>query len=387
MQLADQIIKEFKENYEKEPLTIRSPGRINLLGEHIDYNDGFVLPAAIDKNIIVALHRSKETYSEIISTDFKSKITFRNDELRKHKEPWVNYIFGVINELEQADFTIPPFRAVFGGDIPIGSGLSSSAALECGFLVGLNELFKLNLQPIEIVKMGQMAEHNFVGTKCGIMDQFANVFGKKDRVIKLDCRSMDFSYHDIDLSDYSILLFDTRVEHSLVSSEYNRRRDQCEEGLSVLVRKHPEIKSLRDCTIDQILQAKNEMNQEVFSRCFYVIKEIERVQKAADAISRNDLLTLGRLMYETHAGLSGEYEVSCPELDALVDRTREIEEVVGSRMMGGGFGGCTLNIVRKGFEPELVEILSDYYLSKFGHAPEPYFVRISDGTARMNNEK
>ena len=360
---------------------VLSPGRINIIGEHVDYNDGYVLPAAIDKVICFAFEKTNSKKSKIIAIDLDESFEINVEEpLALNDAIWTNYFRGVLQQLQNKGITIEGFNCVFSSTIPVGAGLSSSAALECGFLYGLNELFHLNIKPVDIALMGQSAEH-WVGINCGIMDQFASVMGKENQVIKIDCRTLEYEYHKADFSGYSLLLFDSNVKHSLFSSAYNQRRQECEEGLAILTDHFPEVTSFRDCTEAQIRSIKDKMTEDVFKRSYFAIKEIKRVTLACEALDRGDILTLGQLLFDTHEGLSKEYEVSCAELDMIVDTLKKEPAVVGSRVMGGGFGGCTINLIKKGEEEAIKTKLAQLYQATFGIELKTYEVTISNGTS------
>lgn len=358
-----------------------SPGRINIIGEHIDYNDGYVLPAAIDKVICFAFEKTKASTSTIVAIDLGERV-----EIDLTSEPalsdtiWTNYFRGVLQQLRNKGLVIENFNCVFSSSIPVGSGLSSSAALECGFLYGLNALFHLDIQAVDIALMGQSAEH-WVGINCGIMDQFSSVMGKANQVIKIDCRTLEYEYHKADFSDYSLVLFDSNVKHSLFSSAYNQRREECEQGLAILSSHFPGVTSFREATEEQLLSIKDKMSEEVFKRSHYVIKEIKRVSLACEALDKGDIVTLGQLLFETHEGLSKEYEVSCDELDMIVDTLKKEPAVVGSRLMGGGFGGCTINLIKKGQEEAIKTKLAQLYQETFGIELKIYEVTIGNGTS------
>ena len=361
-----------------------SPGRINIIGEHIDYNDGYVLPAAIDKMICFAFEKTDATVSKIVAIDLGQSVEIDLTEAPELSDTiWTNYFRGILQQLRNKGLVVGNFNCVFSSSIPVGSGLSSSAALECGFLFGLNELFDLNIKPVDIALMGQSAEH-WVGINCGIMDQFSSVMGKANQVIKIDCRTLEYQYHNADFSDYSLVLFDSNVKHSLFSSAYNQRRQECEQGLAILSAHFPEVKSFRDATEEQILSIKDKMTEDVFKRSHYAIKEIKRVILACEALDRGDILTLGQLMFETHEGLSNAYEVSCAELDMIVDTLKKEPAVVGSRLMGGGFGGCTINLIKKGQEEAIKTKLTQLYYETFGIELKIYEVTISNGTSLYN---
>lgn len=380
--LINKTIAFFEKSFGSTPNKIvLSPGRINIIGEHIDYNDGYVLPAAIDKIICFAFEKNNTNTSKIIAIDLDDEFEIDLDsEIQLTDNVWTNYIRGVINQLKLKGFKFEGFNCVFSSNIPVGSGLSSSAALECGFLFGINELFDLKIKPVDIALMGQSAEH-WVGINCGIMDQFSSVMGQEDKVIKIDCRTLEYEYHNANFSDYSLILFDSNVKHSLMTSAYNERRQQCEEGIETIKRNYPKITSFRDCTENQVISLKDKMSKEVFKRCLFAVKEIKRVILACEALDQGDIITLGKLMFETHEGLSVDYEVSCAELDMIVDALKKEEAVIGSRMMGGGFGGCTINLIKKGQEERIKKELSALYMETFGIELKIYDVKISNGTS------
>lgn len=360
---------------------VLSPGRINIIGEHIDYNDGYVLPAAIDKIICFAFEKNNTNTSRVIAIDLNDEFEIDvTAEVKLDDNDWTNYIRGVINQLKINGFQFEGVNCVFSSNIPVGSGLSSSAALECGFLFGMNDLFNLNIKPIDIALLGQKAEH-WVGIKCGIMDQFSSVMGLEDKVIKIDCRTLEYTYHDANFSDYSLILFDSNVKHSLMTSAYNERRQQCEEGIAIVKANFPEIKSFRDCTEQTIIDLKDKMSHDVFRRSLFVVKEINRVIQACEALDNGQIELLGELMFATHEGLSKDYEVSCEELDLLVDLAKEEPTIVGSRLMGGGFGGCTINLIKKGHESAIKERFSKLYFDAFGIELKIYEVKVSNGTS------
>ncbi|OCB74290.1 galactokinase [Flavobacterium crassostreae] len=385
MQTTDLITKT-KNHFEntfnsKVEKMVLSPGRINILGEHIDYNDGFVLPAAIDKIICFAFEKNNSQKCKIIALDLDEEFEIDlTQEVQLEATVWTNYFRGIIQLLKSNGFVLEGFNCVFSSNIPVGSGLSSSAALECGFLFGINELFGLNIKPLDIALMGQKAEH-WVGIHCGIMDQFASVMGRKDKVIKLDCTTLEYTYHDADFKDYVLVLFDSNVKHALMTSAYNQRRQECEEGLAIIKNHFAAVHTFRDCTLEQLLSLKTKMPEPVYKRCFFVIKEIDRVNKACEALDTGAITTLGELLFATHEGLSKEYEVSCDELDFLVATVKKNPAVVGARVMGGGFGGCTLNLIKKGSQDKIKEELSKAYLDQFGIELKIYDVKIGNGTS------
>jgi galactokinase len=379
------IRKIFEERFNSDPLIIKAPGRINLIGEHTDYNNGYVLPASIDKAIYIAIEKSSAPVSKIVAADINEEYEFKITQFKQSKELWSNYITGVVNQIKKTGKSVSNFNAVFGGDIPIGAGLSSSAALETGFAYALNILNNLELSSLEIIKYSQLAEHEFVGVRCGIMDQFASVLGKKDKVIQLDCRTLEYKYFPFNFNDISILLLNTGVSHSLASSEYDTRRRECEEGVKIIQQYESEVKSLRDVNLEMLHKYKDEISITVFKRCEYVVEENKRLLLACKKLEENDLSSFGNLMYETHNGLQNKYEVSCNELDFLVAKAKTTNGVLGSRMMGGGFGGCTINLVKNADLQNVINKISEEYKKEFGITLESYITKIVNGTAKINN--
>jgi galactokinase len=379
--LQSAVRQKFLALYRREPLIIRSPGRINLIGEHTDYNDGFVMPAAIDKEIVFGIGHAMDEQITIHALNFNESYAVKLSDIKIVDHPkWANYLLGVVHRIMEKGYAVKPFTCVFEGNIPTGAGLSSSAALECGLAYGLNELFNFGISKVDLALIGQWAEHNYVGVKCGIMDQFASVMGKEGHVIMLDCRSLMYHYFPIALNGYSIVLCDTNVKHSLADSEYNTRRKECEEGVQILRKQHPEIKSLRDASIEIVKQHEDRMPPVVYKRCLYIVGEISRVQAAGQDLKNGKLEAFGSKMYETHEGLSKLYEVSCAELDYLVEKAHEFK-VLGSRMMGGGFGGCTINIVRNETIKDFIAHAETAYVKKFNRQLTTYVVNVKDGTS------
>ncbi len=373
------VIEAFQNHFNALPkIVVRAPGRINLIGEHTDYNGGYVLPAAIDKAVYFAVSPREDDECCFFAHDLNERYDVSLKNLKKtNTHSWANYLMGVLDEINKikpkiwstaTSRTLSGLRGVnlvFGGDIPSGGGVSSSAAIENGIGFAVNELFDLGFSRLELLRISQKAENNFVGMKCGIMDMFASMMGKQNTVIRLDCNSLDFEYFPFNAPEYRLVLCNTTVKHALVDSEYNTRRAECEEGVSVLQKFDPTIKLLCDVKIDFLEKHKNELREVVFRRCKYVIEEIERVDKACDALKKNDFKTFGKLMYQTHDGLQNEYEVSCRELDFLVEKTRNTEGVLGSRMMGGGFGGCTINLVKADMVEDFILDMTKAYKKAF----------------------
>jgi len=382
-QLKTKVLQDFKKNFDGEPIIVRSPGRVNIIGEHTDYNNGFVLPAAIDKAIYIAVAPGNNEAIKLYSGEFDKSFETSLSQLKPSKEGWPNYILGVADQLRKRGYTIKGFNLAIDGDVPIGSGLSSSAAVECATAFALNEIFKLGIEKKDLAFIGQKAEHTFAGVMCGIMDQFASVFGKKDHVIKLDCQSIEYEYVPLKLQGYKIVLLNTNVKHSLASSEYNTRRRQCEQGVAWIKEHQPQVASLRDANMEMLHKYVEPKDHLIYLRCKYVVEEKERLLTGCEDLRRGDLKSLGRKMFQTHDGLSKEYEVSCKELDYLVDAVRNNPDVVGARMMGGGFGGCTINIVKEEAIEPLINSLSESYQKEMGRELTAYIAQVEDGTSRV----
>lgn len=362
-----------------EILKFRSPGRINLIGEHTDYNQGYVLPAATDRNISFRITRSKDKQTASFYTaDLDSRFRVNLNKI-KPGTGWENYLLGVLNQLELRGLRVPGFDCEIESNLPVGAGLSSSAALECGLAYGLNSLFDLQLSEWDIIELSQAAEHRYVGTKCGIMDQFACVKGKSDHFMLLDCRNLEYRYIPANLEDFTLLLLNTGVSHALASSAYNQRRESCMQGVAIIGRAHPEVKSLRDVSPDILDASKTDLPPEIYRRCSYVVRENERVLKAVNALESGKMETLGQLLFETHYGLRDDYEVSCTELDFLVAHAEAFPGVAGARLVGGGFGGCTLNLVHKDSVSEFQKSVNAAYSQKFNREPIPITVALANG--------
>ena len=449
----------FRELFKQEPLIIRSPGRINLIGEHTDYNMGFVMPAAIDKAIYLGIQKREDNKIHLYALDYDDGHTTALDEIVRSGKLWPDYVLGVVEQIrihrmdgeggnrihrmdrihkmrsgkgdgqdmmdvgeenlrqdgnvsriqKMNEGDLVGFNIMFGGDIPPGAGLSSSAALECATAYGLNEMFKLGLEKLDMVKISQAAENEFVGMKCGIMDQFASMFGKKDHLIRLDCQSLEYRYFPFQLEGVTVVLFDTRVKHSLASSAYNKRREECEEGVRLVEEgrkseaggrrseaggRKPEaggrrseagglkeaINSLRDVTEEMLLEFVKPFDEVVYKRCSFVVAENNRLLAGCEDLENNDVAAFGRKMFETHEGLSGLYEVSCKELDILVDIAKDDPNVLGARMMGGGFGGCTINLIKNEALDGLIKKVSEIYKKETGVEMLIYKVGVKDGT-------
>jgi galactokinase len=381
--LIQHTIKRFEKLFQKKPEHIfLSPGRINIIGEHVDYNDGFVLPAAINKYICFAISKNKNSECILVAQDLNEAYSFDiKDKLQPVEKMWVNYIIGVLHQLKEKGLPEKGFTIVFSSTIPMGAGLSSSAALECGMAYAMNKMFHLKLSKEEIARIGQKAEHTFAGVNCGIMDQFASVFGKKNKVIKLDCTTLAYEYHKADFKEYQLVLFDSCVKHTHLTSGYNDRRNEVEQGLAIIKANYPEVTSFRNCTEKMVLSLKNTLSEIIFNRCLFVVQEIERVPLAIKALSNGNINQLGELMTKTHYGLSELYEVSCPEMDFLVTEALGEAEVVGARMMGGGFGGCTINVVKKETTDNVIQKLTKAYKIKYNIDLKAYKIKIAKGTS------
>jgi len=372
----------FISHFKQQPLLVQSPGRINLLGEHTDYNDGYVLPASIDRYIYVAVAKRNDDAIHLHAIEFKESCSTVLSSLRNPLPAWSAYVLGVVEQLQKRNYSLQGFNLIVHGNVPTGAGMSSSAALECAVVFALNELFALNISKLEMVQIAQKAEQEFVGLQCGIMDMFASMFGKNNNLIKLDCRSLAYEYIPFKHGEIKIVLFNSNVKHSLASSAYNERRKQCESGVAMIQQKFPHVASLRDANMN-MLNAAVPANDIVYKRCRYVIEENERLLSACIALNQNDITAFGKKMFETHAGLSELYEVSCAELDFLIALVRNNNAVIGARMMGGGFGGCTINLIKESAVEATIKQVTEAYTNHTGKAPGVYIASIENGTARI----
>lgn len=368
----------FKEKFGKDGIVYASAGRINLIGEHTDYNGGFVFPGAIDKVIMAEISPNGTDKVRVFSIDINEYAEFGLKEEDAPTQQWARYIFGICREIIKRGGKVEGFDAVFAGNVPLGAGLSSSAALESCFAFALNDLFNGNtIDKFELARIGQSTEHNYCGVNCGIMDQFASVFGKKDNLMRLDCRSMEFEYFPFKADGYKLVLLDSKVKHALVDSPYNKRRQSCERVAKTLG-----VETLRDATMEMLDGVRSDITAEDYFRAKYVIEEKQRVLDVCDALVRGDMETVGEKMYETHHGLSKDYEVSCVELDYLNDIARKCG-VTGSRIMGGGFGGCTINLVKDDLYDDFIATAKKEFKAEYGHEPVVIPVIISDGARRI----
>jgi len=377
--LIKNIKNSFNTKFQFEPLMIFSPGRINIIGEHTDYNEGFVIPASIDIGIYAAIQKSTSDFCSVFAYNKKETYQFSLEKIQPLKNGgWRNYILGVVSEIQKKGINLEPFNIVFGGDIPRGAGLSSSAALENSVVYGLNEVFSLGLTEKDMIFISQKAEHNYVGVKCGIMDQYASMFGQKNKALLLDCRKIEAIPFHLDFKEHELLLINTNVKHSLADSAYNNRRTVCENVASLL-----NVKALRDVTEKDLLTIKDKISEEDYQKALFVVQENNRALAASGAMAANDIEKLGELVFGSHDGLQHQYKVSCDELDFLVDLAKGFDDVIGSRMMGGGFGGCSINIVKKGKATAFVEKVAPLYKEKFNKECSPYSVNISQGTHKI----
>ena len=375
------VLAGFRQEFGEPAVVVRSPGRVNLIGEHTDYNHGFVLPAAVDRGIALAVKARSDHRYVLHALDLDRRLEGSLSELAPHPERWPNYLLGVLDQLQKAGHSLGGFELVYGGDLPMGAGMSSSAALECGLAFAMNELFGLGLDRLTMAKLSQTAEHNFVGVKCGIMDQMASLMSRQDHVMMLDCQDLTCRFVPF-RGSVKIFLCDTQVERALADSGYNQRRSQCEAGVALLQKYAPAIRSLRDVSLKLLDAHRGELDAVVYRRCRYVIEENLRVVAACAALEGNDLPAFGRLMNASHQGLSKHYEVSCRELDVLAEAAAALPGVLGARMMGAGFGGCTINLVQAGQGKAFVEGMAPAF-AKIGKTPKIHECAPHGGTERL----
>ncbi len=368
----------FEARFGGRGLLYAAPGRINLIGEHTDYNEGFVLPGAINMGITAAIRPNESDTVRAYAIDLDEYAEFKLSQTELPEQSWLRYIYGVCCEISKRGGKVEGFDAAFSGDLPAGGGLSSSAALESAFGFAISDIYNEgSIDRFELAKIGQATEHNYCGVKCGIMDQFASLFGSKNHLIRLDCRSMEYEYFPFESDDYRLVLINSRVKHELSGSPYNRRRESCERAAQALG-----VPSLRGVLLEKVMELKGKVSDEDLSRAIYVVGEEQRVLTACEALSKGDFELVGEQMYATHTGLSHDYEVSCEELDFLNDVAKECG-VTGSRMMGGGFGGCTINLVRNELYDEFVKVVTEKFFEKYDIKAEVIDVVIGEGARRL----
>ncbi len=361
-------------------LIIRSPGRINLIGEHTDYNDGFVLPTAIDRSINFVISERDDSKCRLYASNIQDSWEFDARKPEKSSKRWANYLIGIVDQLQRGGHRLCGFDCLFGGNIPIGAGLSSSAAIEDGFAFALNELCHLGMGRIELAMMAQKSEHEFVGVMCGIMDQFANLLSQNDYFLKLDCRSLEYDYVPFDMKELSLVLCDTGLRHELANSKYNLRRRQCENGVERIASLGNNVSKLRDVSLDMLEDCRPRLDPVIYNRCEYVIEENGRVEEACEALRRKEYGKLGSLLFESHEGLRDKYSVSCEELDFLVETASHIDGVLGARMMGAGFGGCTINLIQRDSLQDFKTRIKRSYQKKIGKEPVFHDCKLAPGT-------
>jgi galactokinase len=372
------ILRQFQQYFGKEHQITAAPGRVNLIGEHTDYNQGFVLPGAIDKNIYVALAPNPEMRLNLRALEYNEQFSFSLDEMHPVKG-WPTYLLGMIYMIMPEKCLPHGMDVVVSGKVPVGAGMSSSAALCSAFGLALNERFHLGLSRMEIALAGQKTEHRFASLQCGIMDQFASLYGKAGYLMKLDCRSLEYEYIPFDFPDHHIVLVNSMVSHSLASSEYNLRRQQCEAGVAILQQYYPDVLSLRDVQLSQLEAHREIIEKTDYKRCCFIVRENQRLLDGCHFLKQHNLYAFGQLMYASHAGLSREYEVSCPESDFLVNTIQQLPGVKGARQMGGGFGGCIITLVEKNFTQSFIPEIQKKYEIQFAKTPDCYIMNISEG--------
>lgn len=380
----DDVRSRFQKHFDGSTGSVyASPGRINLIGEHTDYNNGFVFPGAVEQGMIAEIKPNGTRVVRAYSIDLKDYVEFSLDDEQGPSASWARYIFGVCREMMALGVAVEGFNTAFAGDVPLGAGMSSSAALESVYAFALNDLWGDNkIEKMELARVGQRTEHKYLGCKCGIMDQFASVHGKAGNLMRLDCRSGEFEYFPWNPEGYKLVLVNSCVKHELVGSPYNDRRESCERVAAVIAKHHPEVESLRDADYAMLDEVAPEVSEEDYMRAKYVIGEKERVLTVCDALEKGDYELVGEMMYATHYGLSKEYEVSCEELDYLNNIAKE-EGVTGSRIMGGGFGGCTINLVANELYDNFVKVVKEKFAAKFGKDPIIIDVVIGDGSRKL----
>ncbi len=381
--LRERVEGEFRRRFETTPICVRSPGRVNLIGEHTDYNGGLVLPGAIDRSVFFAVSARRDQRIHALALDAGQEFATDLGSLKRSDQGWPNYLMGIVDQLQRAGAALHGFHCVFGGDVPVGAGLSSSAAVECGLALALSELFHLKLEAMAMVRLAQRAENQFVGVQCGIMDQYVNVFGRPGHVLRIDCRTLGHEYVPFASGRVRLAICDTGVRRRLAASEYNLRRLQCEKGVASIQARFPDVSGLRDVTPSMLHECRDQLDPVVYRRCAYVVAENRRVEEACRRLADDDMAALGRLMAASHAGLRDDYEVSCAELDSLAEIASSLPGVHGARMMGAGFGGCTINLIQADCLPYFIETVSARYAERWKHRSPIHVVNIAGGCERV----
>lgn len=380
MNTASAILTKFREKFTGEPTLIKANGRINLIGEHTDYNNGFVLPGAVDKHIFFAMRPNGSRATNFYAADIDESFSFSLDDFGPGETLWANYLMGIFQQMQNDGHRLGGIDCVFGGTLPIGSGMSSSAAMECGMGFGLKTLFDLPYERMELALLAQRSSHQFVGVPCGIMDQFTSMMGKDHHLVLLDCRSLEYEYYPADLPGYKLVLLNSKVSHDLADGAYGKRVAQCKEGVQILKKHYPEVESLRDVTPAMLRRHVAEFDPVVYRRCKYVVEEDVRVMQVCELLKKNEVEGIGQLLFQTHAGLRDDYEVSCKEIDWLVDFASKHPAAIGARVMGGGFGGCTINLVKEDQVAAFTEAALIAYKQETGVDGEAYTVGLDNGT-------
>lgn len=384
MLITTAVLQKFDQLFDRKPLIVNAPGRVTMIGEHTDYNAGLVLPAAVNRSITFAIAESTEDTCRIYADDLGDDIEFSAYSPEIHEKQWANYVIGVVGEFRKAGHFVNNFDCVFGGNISIGVGLASSAALTAGLAFALNELYGFGLSKMELAKLAQQAENNYAGVSCGITDFVACLFGKEGHAIRLDCQSLEHRYIKLRPERYQLVLCDTQIKRSLSESEYNIRRNECKQAVAEYKKFYPSIKSLRDLTINMAYEYREQLSGKLYPRCRYIIKENVRVEHACEDLVNGDVYAFGAQMYLSHEGLQYDYEVSCRELNYLVEQTKRDENVAGARMTGAGFGGCTVNVVKDDYIEEFTTKMTQAYREKFSRELRVYPVKIADGVRVVN---
>jgi galactokinase len=383
----DSLIDDFRKRFGSRPRLFRAPGRVNLIGEHTDYNDGFVMPFAIDRATIAAGSPRADRTIDVIALDMKESAVIDLDgRPQKQRKSWTDYVEGTARCIEEKFGNIGGADLMITSDVPIGSGLSSSAALEISIGFALLSLADIEIDRERLAFAAQKAEHEYAGTRSGIMDQFASSFCERGRAMLLDCRSLERAQIPFETPDVVTVVCDTKVEHSLASSEYNKRREECEEGVRILQKYRPAVKALRDATLEDLEKWRDELGDVVYRRCRHVVTENERTLKAAEFFKIHDLANAGKLMFESHRSLKDDYEVSCPELDELVNIALDADGVFGSRMTGGGFGGCTVSLVQRSNVETFEQAIGEEYERTFHRKPGIYRFHAAAGASEITPE-